>query len=135
MPVSKPIKDPEASQILARLKREKIESLCHFTSVENLPSISKYHALCSKQFLESCGEWPCSNPGGNALSHSLDKINDNWDKVHLNLTPHTPMVYHKKSDSHLCFFVVSLEVAGWEGTVFTQHQTTMREGKAYLDWS
>jgi hypothetical protein len=46
-------------------------------------------------------------------------LNENWDKVALNLTSHTPMAYHKKSENHLCFFVVSVEVAGWEGTVFT----------------
>jgi hypothetical protein len=110
---------PEANQILACLKKEGFENLYHFTSVENLPNISKRRGLYSKQLLESSGEWPCSNPGGNDLSHSLDRRNNNWNKVALNLTPHTPMVYHKKNEIHICFFVVSIEAAAWEGVVFT----------------
>ena len=113
------LKHPEADQILARFKCERIENFYHFTSVENLPIISKHGALYSKQLLDSHGDWPCPNPGGNELSHSLDLTNDNWNKVALNLTPHTPMAYHKKNESHLCFFVIATEVAGWEKTVFT----------------
>jgi hypothetical protein len=115
----RPSRDPEADEILTRLRLEGIENLYHFTSVKNLPSISKQGALCSKELLESSDDWPCPDPGGNDLSHNLDRANDNWDKIGLNLTPHTPMAYRKKPEGHLCFFVISPLVAGWEGAVFT----------------
>lgn len=113
------VNHPDAVQIIDRFNAEGIESFFHFTSIDNLPNISRTGALCSKQILEENGEWPCTNPGGNDLSHNLDRCNENWDKVALNLTTHTPMAWHKKHSNHLCFFIVSNEVAGWTGTYFT----------------
>lgn len=109
----------EADQILQKLRREQIPALFHFTSVENLGLIRDMGALCSKQVLEDAGRWPPPEPGGNALSHRLDRDNGNWDKVSLNFTPHTPMAYRKKPASHLCFFAVDIEVTGREGVIFT----------------
>lgn len=101
---------PDVNAILARLKQERINALYHFTSVENLLNICEMQALCSKKMLEDEGRWPPPIPGGNTLSHSLDRYNGNWDKVPLNLTPHTPMVYGKKRKEHLCFFIINYEV-------------------------
>jgi hypothetical protein len=109
----------EAAQIYRRLKEEQISSLFHFSSVENLQSICRSTGLHSKASLEAEGQWPCPIPGGNALSHSLDRQNRNWDKISLNFTPYTPMAYWKKREQHLCFFLVSTKVAGWQGVVFT----------------
>jgi len=109
----------QARDILARLQREGIYNLYHFTNVQNLPSIASHGGLFSKQTLECLGKWPCEKPGGNTLSHNLDKQNDNWDKIGLNLTAHTPMFYTLKSKNHFCFCVVSLEVATWADTFFT----------------
>jgi hypothetical protein len=103
---------------------EKIQALYHFTSVENLPSIRRMGALCSKQVLEDANLWPVSECGGNELSHNLDRWNDNWDKVALNFTPHTPMLYHKKQQCHLCFFVIKVDVATFAGVVFTDTNAT-----------
>jgi hypothetical protein len=121
----------EAEQIRIRLSRERIENLYHFTSVENLSGIAKNQALLSKDSLDLQGEWPCQNPGGNDQSHDLDRINGNWDKVALNFTPHTPMAYRKKNQDHLCFFVISTEVAGWEGVVFTDTNAAKLSGPGH----
>ncbi len=110
---------PDADAILARLRQEGIAALYHFTNVENLPAICQMQALCSKDILEVKGLTSSSIPGGNLLSHSLDRRNDNWNKVSLSLTPYTPMAYHRKREQHLCFFVIDPEVAGLSGVVFT----------------
>lgn len=76
-------------------------------------------ALCSKEELEKANLWPCAEPGGNVLSHNLDHTNHNWDKLSLNFTPHTPMIYRKKQESHICLFVLHTEIATYEGVIFT----------------
>src|SRR5439155_23114198 len=93
----------DAAQILQKLRQERIGALFHFTSVENLPCIARLGALCSKATLQQRGMWPCADPGGNELSHSLDARNDNWDKLSVYWTPNTPMAYRKKRAKHLCF--------------------------------
>lgn len=129
---------PDAQAILSRLQREKIPAFYHFTSVRNLPDISRAQALCSKETLQAMGMWPPPVPGGNELSHRLDRRNRNWDKVGLNLTPFTPMAYRKKREQHLCFFVIRPEVAAWSGVVFTDTNAASsgqrrEEGLAGLD--
>lgn len=119
----------EADQILRRLRMERIPALFHFTSVENLRLIRNMGALCSKQVLENSGHWPPPEPGGNQLSHSLDRQNGNWDKVSLNFTPHTPMAYRKKQASHLCFFVIDVSVAAREGVIFTDTNAASTTGQ------
>jgi len=68
-----PLLHPEAGAILAHLKKEGVAYLYHFTSVENLPMIYHRRALCSKSALMSENKWP-PVPGGNALSHNLDRL-------------------------------------------------------------
>ena len=60
---------PESQAILARLAREGMTTLYHFTGVENLPGICQAQALCSKQTLVNQKLWPPPVPGGNSLSH------------------------------------------------------------------
>jgi len=122
-------RDRDTNQILQRLRQERIPALFHFTSVENLVLIRDMDALCSKQVLEDAGRWPPPEPGGNDLSHSLDRHNDNWDKVSLNFTTHTPMAYRKKPTSHLCFFVVDVRVAGRRGVIFTDTNAASTGGQ------
>lgn len=121
-----------------------MSSLYHFTCIENLPGFSRMQALCSKGTLELAGSWPIPEPGGNDLSHRLDRYNQNWDKVSLNLTPRTPFAYRKKRELHLCFFVISLEPATWDGVVFADcnaastsdvQRGTGRDGLNLLDFS
>jgi hypothetical protein len=113
-----------SAEILGRLARERIESLYHFTSIENLPLIGGIGALCSKAVLEEFGYWPVPVPGGNELSRDLDQGRGNWDKVSISFTPRTPMIYWRKRQTHLCFFVLRPEVAGLPGTVFTDTNAT-----------
>ena len=110
---------PQAEQISQRLQQENVTALYHFTSIENIPTIRQHVALCSKAVLEDAGCWPVPAPGGNELSHNLDRRNNNWDKVSLSFTPRTPMVYGKKKSCHLCFFVIDPSVATWQGVQFS----------------
>ncbi len=109
----------EADDILERLEAERINHLYHWTSLENLSGISRIQQICSKKVLDDYGLWPPPQPGGNTLSHSLDQYNDNWNKVCLNFTPHTPMVYHKKRHYPLCFLLIDKNVATWLNVEFS----------------
>lgn len=110
---------PEAAHIAARLKKEQISELYHFTDVENLPLIAQIGELWCKRRLKEGGFWPNVRPGGNSLSQNLNGKLGNAEKVELNFSPHTPMAFYKKQDSHLCFFCVSVDVAQWDGVLFT----------------
>ena len=124
---------PDAATISARLVQERITAPYHFTSVENVPGICRRQALCSKEMQENEGCWPPPVPGGNTLSHNLDRYNGNWDKVSLSFTAFTPMAYHKKRGEHLCFFVVDPVVATWSNVIFTDSNaaatTAQRRGE------
>jgi hypothetical protein len=120
---------PDAKQILRRLRQERMTALYHFTSITNLRLIREMDALCSKAVLETAGCWPCPEPGGNSLSHSLDSVNGNWDKVSVSFTPHTPMVYRRKRASHLCFFVLRIEVAAYAGIFFTDRNAASKQSQ------
>lgn len=109
----------DADAILSRLKKEGITALYHFTSVTNLPYICSAQGLYSKAELKARRILPLVDTGGNDLSFNLDQRNDNWDKVCLNLTPYTPMAYHRKRDQHLCYFVIAPKVATLSGVIFT----------------
>lgn len=76
-------------------------------------------AILSKQALEQNARWPPPAPGGNSLSHSLDRYNDNWNMISLTFVTHTPMAYRKKPAAHLCFMAVDVSVAARPGVVFT----------------
>src|SRR5579884_280584 len=120
---------PDAQAILTRLRQEGITALYHFTSVENLPNICHLGALCSKQILEKRGLLSTLVTGGNPLSHSLDRYQSNWDKLSLSFTPYTPMAYNRKRAQHLCFFLISPEVAAWSDVVFTDSNATRNDHK------
>jgi len=80
----------EADEILTRLRQEGITTLYHFTNVKNLSGIVEQGAML-QAIAEERKEWPPPSPGGNEISHDLDRKNGNWDKVSLSLTPNTPM--------------------------------------------
>lgn len=124
--------------IAARLAREGVSALYHFTSVENLPLIRTMGGLACKHHLEAAGSWPPPEPGGNDLSHSLDERHGNLSRVHLSFTPYTPMAYRKKQECHLSWIRVSPDVARAQGAVFTDTNATATdheraEGAAGLD--
>jgi hypothetical protein len=116
----------DAQAIIAKLLGEGITALYHFTSVENLASICQQRALLSKAELESRGLSRPPVPGGNELSLKLDREQGNWDKVSLSLTPHTPMAYRRKRETHICFFVIPIEVAARAGVIFTDSNAASR---------
>lgn len=113
----------EANSLLARLRKEGINELYHFTSVENLPFLCRTQELQSKRKQQQAGTWPPPKTGGNSLSLDLDRFH-NWDKVSLSLTPFIPMAYYRKREDHLCFFIVRPGVATWQGVIFTDTNAT-----------
>jgi len=110
---------PDGAAILDRIRAAGIHNLYHFTCVDNLPGIRAAGAICSKDMLERRGAWPPLRPGGNELSHRLDRDLDRWGHLALSFTPRTPMAYHRKQQDHLCFFRIKPEVAAIAGVRFT----------------
>jgi len=109
----------DSDAILSRLEKEGIIALYHFTSVKNLPYICREQVLYSKAELQARGILSDVDTGGNDLSLGLDQRNDNWDKVSLSLTPYTPMAYRRKRGQHLCYFVITPNIATLSGVIFT----------------
>ena len=106
----------EQKEILNVLKRNRITSLWHFTDIMNLYYIKRLNGLRSKEYLEQNKYWGRKDlfPGGDTLSHDLDRNLGNWDKISLNFRPHTPISYRKKREKHLVFIEIEPEVAACE---------------------
>jgi len=99
-------------------------------NVFRLENIERYDGLRSKEFLEQNKSLDNITCGGNNLSHRLDKNLGNWDKISLNFTPHTPMAYIKKSEMHLVFIELDIEIATVENVLFTNcNATRTRNGQ------
>ncbi|RKY81849.1 hypothetical protein DRQ11_14950 [candidate division KSB1 bacterium] len=116
----------DSSKILEIFKQNNIYSLWHFTDIRNLSLIKTLNGLRSKEFLENKGYLKNVICGGNELSHQLDRELGNWDKISLNFTPHTPMVFHKKKELHLIFIEIDPVVATFEDVYFTDCNATRR---------
>ncbi len=114
----------EKDEIINYLKKNGINSLWHFTDIRNIEYIEKFGGLRSKEFLEQKDLIDSIFCGGNSLSHDLDKGLGNWNKISLNFTPHTPMAYHKKRETHLIFIEIDLEVASFQDVYFTNCNAT-----------
>ncbi|MEW6377874.1 MAG: hypothetical protein AB1502_19045, partial [Thermodesulfobacteriota bacterium] len=74
---------PKADEMKRILDKYGIKNLYHFTAVDNLTIIAECGGLWSKQRLERAELLGKTIPGGNELSHKLDKSLGNWDKVHI----------------------------------------------------
>lgn len=110
---------PDKEKILRIFKKNNVDSLWHFTDINNLPLIKKLNGLRSKEFLENNGYLKKVKCGGDGLSHKLDKMLGNWNKISLNFTPYTPMAYYKKQKNHLVFIEIDPMVATFEDVYFT----------------
>jgi len=116
-----------AEEILEFLEDNSIYSLWHFTDIGNLQGIKKRNGLRSKEFLEDADD---VNFGGNEDSHRLDMDKNNWDKVSLSYTPHTPMTFRRKKERHLVFIEIDPVVATFDGVCFTDRNATrLRDGQ------
>lgn len=116
----------DADKMQAMFRKYNIQTLYHFTDINNLPIIAKCNGLWSKERLEKQGLLTNIATGGNELSLSLDREFENWDKVHLYFCPNTPMAYNKQMESHLCYLVIKSDVAFQKGVFFTNTNATRK---------
>ncbi len=96
------------------------KTLYHFTDIDNLPSIHA-NGLLSKEQLRIGGIEP-KRPGGNDLSHRLDREKGIFDHVSLCLTLNHPMKYVAQSDgriSHPRYLRIRPEIVVTEGVLFS----------------
>lgn len=111
----------ESEEIIDYLNTNNIHSFWHFTNIRNLRLIKDDVGLLSKQELEIrtlslLNDVYC---GGDKNSQAADKKMDNWDKISLSFTPHTPMFYRKRPHSHLIMIEIKTEVAQADNVYFT----------------
>jgi len=118
--------NPDAEKMQAIFRKYNIQTLYHFTDINNLLHIDKCNGLWSKEKLERHGFLDSVVTGGNELSLSLDIELGNWDKVHLYFCPNTPMAYTKQQDAHLCYLVIKPDVAFQQGVFFTNTNATRK---------
>ena len=119
--------NPNAEKMQAIFRKYNIQTLYHFTDINNLLHIDKCNGLWSKEKLERHGFLDSVVTGGNELSLSLDIELGNWDKVHLYFCPNTPMAYTKQQDAHLCYLVIKPDVAFQQGVCYKYQCYTKKE--------
>jgi hypothetical protein len=125
-----PTYSSEKEEILEVLRGSDCQSLWHFTCIDNLGYIRDLSDLRSKEYLEKYGYFQNISPGGNQLSHDLDRSLGNWDKISLNFTPHNPMAYWEKGKKCIVFIEIDIKVATYEGVFFTDcNATRCRNGQ------
>jgi hypothetical protein len=113
------------------LRKNQINSLWHFTDIRNLPLIYELQGLRSKQYITDNEKTLADAgkevyPGGDDLSHELDRKNGNWDKISLSFIPNTPMFYNKKVQSHFVLIEIDLNILDAQ-TTFTDTNATNSE--------
>lgn len=113
------------------LRKNNINSLWHFTDIRNLPLIFELGGLRSKQYIVNNTESLADAgkevyAGGNELSHNLDRMHGNWDKISLSCIPNTPMFYNKKVQSHFVLIEIDLDILD-EHATFTDTNATSSE--------
>ena len=116
---------PEAEHIRKRLAAEGIDTLWHFTDIENLPLIQG-NGLFSKARLEAENIFEQVKTGGTNESIEADRQRGNWNFISLAYTHSTPMFYHCKQKQHLVYWAVDPEVASLEGVLFTNKNALKR---------
>ena len=82
------------------IKKYGIRSIWHFTDQVNLKSIIEYGGLYSLNELEK-RKINVQAPGGNGLSHILDKGYGLDEYIHLSFLPKHPMLHHAQKDKRI----------------------------------
>ena len=113
------------------LKRKNINCVYHFTDRQNLQSIIDNGGLLS---LKTCREngIVIRKPGGNDLSHSLDKRAGLDDYIRLSFTPNHPMMYFAMNDGRInnpTVLQINQEVIYWLNSKYSDDNATNRTAK------
>ena len=109
-----------------------IESLFHFTDIENIESIKK-HGLLPLSVLSENGIIP-PKPGGNDLSHELDRNNGLDKYVHLAFREFHPMEYKARQEERIGetrFLKISSEVINFGGALVTASVANKTDAEYY----
>jgi hypothetical protein len=113
--------------------RFNIKYLFHFTDIENIESIKK-HGLLPLSVLSENGIIP-PKPGGNDLSHGLDR-NYGLDKyVHLAFREFHPMEYRARQEERIAetrFLKISSEVINFGGALVTASVANKTDAELYF---
>lgn len=126
----------EARRRAERVLRENgVDHIYHFTSLYNLKGIREVGAICSKRTLGLMGRWPVPVPGGDELSHRLDRQCGNWGLVHLSFARYTPQYYDRRrcQEFPLALFCLSPEIAGAAGVVITDTNATSSDHERFRE--
>ncbi len=113
----------QASQIRAKLEREGIKYLYHFTSIENLRSVIE-RGILSPDEIERQGIQDKVKKVSNDLSQNLDGIKGTTGKTKLNFIDKTPMFYIKERNHHFVYFEVNINIALQEDCEFSNINST-----------
>lgn len=118
------------------LKRKNIECVYHFTDRENLNSILDNGGLYS---LKACSKngISVSRPGGNQLSHELDRKANLDNYIRLSFTPNHPMMYYAIGDGRInnpVILKINREVIYWLDSKYSNDNATNKSAKIGADF-
>lgn len=106
-------------KLIEVLSKNNIRYFYHFTSIRNLDSIKKLGGLYSWYYLKTNNK-DIPFMGGNELSHSLDKLKNIADYVHLSFCCDHPMSYRiKEEGEEVAILKISTDVALLKDTIFS----------------
>ena len=101
-----------------------IRCFYHFTDVRNLENIRKYGGLISWSSCET-HDVEIPSAGGSDFSRRLDMRNNLEDYVRLSFCNDHPMAYRLKQEGKtLVLLKIRIDVAEWEGTLFSNINAT-----------
>ena len=113
-----------------RLRHGGLKHLFHWTHLDNLPGIAAEGAVLSKAELERRSLWPCARPGGDDLSHDLDRRFGTWGFVSTSPITRTPMLTRRVDEEWpLCLIAIDLQVADLPGVEFTDKNAASAQSR------
>lgn len=113
------------------LKNNNIKFLYHFTDKSNLDSIIEFGGLYSLKYCIE-NDIIIKKPGGDSLSHKLDKAAHLDDYIRLGFTPNHPMMYYAMNDGRIENPVVlklDIELIYWKDSKYSDSNATSKNSR------
>ena len=118
------------------IKRNDINCLYHFTDKSNLDSIIKNNGLYSQKFCIE-NNIIVNKPGGDELSHQLDKKANLDNFIRLSFTANHPMMYYALKEGRLSnpvILKIDSEVIYWLHSKYSDSNATSKYSKIRDDF-